>query len=143
VILPLTRDRVTQAKFAPEKALKHIEDGITWKAEPLAFLQKIHGFLKKGDTITLAVNTAVCSPDPDATVKLSAAADTDETVKMEPASAATAATPSRRIAGDLSGSVPPLPADPADAGKAGGLKKLSGLGKGEQRSAVKLYAARD
>jgi hypothetical protein len=124
----------SQARFAPEKALKHIEDGITWKAEPLAFLQKIHGFLKKGDTITLAVNTAVSSPDPDATVKLSLAADADETVKMEPANgsaSAAAATPSRQTAGDLSGRLPPLHQDACDA-KAGGIKKLSGLGKGEE-----------
>ncbi len=117
--------------------MKHIEDGITWKAEPLAFLQKIHGFLKKGSSITLAVNTAVSNPDPDATVKLSLVADADETVKMEPANsvAATAAaathTPSRQAVGDMSGSQPPLPVDAGDSAKAVGIKKLSGLGKGE------------
>jgi hypothetical protein len=124
---------ISQAKFAPEKALKHIEDGITWKAEPLAFLQKIHGFLKKGDTITLAVNTAVSNPDPDATVKLSAAADADDTVKMDSTGRlAAVAAPSARIVTDLSGSLPSLPLDSNDAAKAaGGIKKLSGLGKGE------------
>ena len=116
--------------------MKHIEDGITWKAEPLAFLQKIHGFLKKGDTITLAVNTAVSNPDPDATVKLSTAADADETVKMDNTARLSAvAAPSSRVNSDLSGSLPPLPLDSHDgakaAGGAGGIKKLSGLGKGE------------
>ncbi len=127
---------ISQAKFAPEKALKHIEDGITWKAEPLAFLQKIHGFLKKGDTITLAVNTAVSNPDPDATVKLSAAADADDTVKMDSTGRLTAvAVPSARVVTDLSGSLPSLPLDSNDAAKAaGGIKKLSGLGKGEADS---------
>jgi hypothetical protein len=123
-----------QAKFAPEKALKHIEDGVTWKAEPLAFLHKIHAYLKKGDSISVAVSTAVMNPDPDATVKLSAAADADDTVKMEnTASVAAAPTPSRPAATgtDLSGSLPSLPNDSADAARAaGGIKKLSGLGKG-------------
>ena len=122
-----------QAKFAPEKALKHIEDGITWKAEPLAFLHKIHGFLKKGDTITQAVNTAVSNPDPDATVKLSAAVDSDETVKMDQTAAVAAL--SRRTSSDLSGPLPLPLIESQDAAKAagggGGIKKLAGLGKGE------------
>jgi hypothetical protein len=131
-----------QSKFAPEKALKHIEDGITWKAEPLAFLQKIHGFLKRGDTIAQAVNTAVSNPDPDATIKLSAAVDADDTVRMEHTGAVAAlATPSRRASADLSGTLPPhpppVPLESQEAAKGGGgvgvggMKKLAGLGKGD------------
>jgi hypothetical protein len=132
-----------QARFTPEKALKHIEDGITWKAEPLAFLQKIHSLLKKGDGIVLAVNTAVSNPDPDVTVKLSAAADADDTVKMDvSASAAALGTPSRHQTNDLSGKqpadAPSAPSESHDVAKAaaGCMKKLSGLGKGEQQHAT-------
>ena len=81
------------------------------------------------------MNTAVSNPDPDATVKLSAVADADDTVKLDATGRLSAvAAVSTRVIDDLSGSVAPLPLphEQSDTAKAaGGIKKLSGLGKGE------------